>query len=97
VLVGRVRNVDIVVRCRVGKAYADENKLLEEILRGVKYRTTYFLGDRYYNKNKVIRMVRERNIVPVIPTENTIRKRVRRGGGRRRCMRSTGIFTKRGT
>ena len=31
----------------------------------------------YNFKNKVIRMVRERNIVPVIPTENTIRKRVR--------------------
>ena len=77
VLVGRVRGVDMVVGCRVGKAYADENKLLEEIFRGVKYRATYFLGDRYYSKNKVIRMVRERNIVPVIPTENTIRKRVK--------------------
>ena len=31
----------------------------------------------YNFKNKVIRMVRERNIAPVIPTENTIRKRVR--------------------
>jgi len=77
VLVGRVRGVDMVVGCRVGKAYADENKLLEEIFRDVKYRATYFLGDRYYSKGKVIRMVRERNIVPVIPTENTLRKRVR--------------------
>ncbi len=77
VLVGRVRGVDMVVGCRVGRAYADENKLLEEIFRDIKYRAMYFLGDRYYSKNKVIRMVRERNIVPVIPTENTIRKRVR--------------------
>jgi|GEM_PF-602917 len=77
VLVGRVRGVNMVVGCRVGRAYADENKLLEEIFRDIKYRATYFLGDRYYSKDKVIRMVRERNIVPVIPTENTLRKRVR--------------------
>ena len=43
-LVGRVWGVDMVVRCRVGKAYADENKLLEEIFRDVKYRQPTFWG-----------------------------------------------------
>jgi hypothetical protein len=44
VLVGRVRGVDIVMRCRVGKAYADGNKLLEKIFRDVKYRQPTFWG-----------------------------------------------------
>jgi hypothetical protein len=97
VLVGVVRDKAVVVGVNTGEAYSDEGKLLEPVLRALEFRAKYFLGDAYYGSVKVLREVKQLNMVAVVPVKDTVRKKARDPYRlwQRRTMKVGGRFIRR--
>ena len=62
---------------RTGKAYSDECKLLMPMLRTLKFRARYFLGDAYYGKVEVLKEIKRLKIKPIVPIRDTRHMKVR--------------------
>ena len=54
-----------------GKAYSDEYKLLMPMLKTLKVRARYFLGDAYYGKVKVLKDIKRLKMKPIVPIGDT--------------------------
>jgi len=76
-LVGVVRGKVVVVGVNTGKAYSDECKLLSSMLRSIKFRAKYFLGDAYYGNVEILREVKRLNMDAIVPVRDTTHTRVR--------------------
>jgi len=76
-LVGVVKGRAVVVGVNTGKSYSDECKLLSPMLRSLKFRARYFLGDAYYGKADVLSRVKRLNMDAIVPVRNTTHTRVR--------------------
>ncbi len=72
VFVGVVKGKAVVVGVSTGKAYSDECKLLNPMLRSLKFRVKYFLGDAYYLKE-----VKRLNMDAIVPVRDITHTRVR--------------------
>ena len=78
VLVGVVKGKTPVVEVNTGRPYADENRLLMQMLEGMEVRARYFVGDAYYGKSvKVLKKVKELNMIAIVPVKDTVHTRVR--------------------
>jgi len=77
VLVGVVKGKTIVVGVSTGKAYSDECKLLMPMLKTLKVRARYFLGDAYYGKVEVLNEIKRLKINPIVPIRDTRHMKVR--------------------
>ncbi len=78
ILVGVVKNKSIVFSVNTDKAYADENRLLREMLSKLDIRSKYFLGDSYYGKSvETLKIIKEKGMKAIIPVRDTFRMKVR--------------------
>ena len=77
VLVGVVKGKAVVVGVNTGRAYSDECRLLSTMLRNIKFRARYFLGDAYYGKVDILREVKRLNMYAIVPVRDTTHTRVR--------------------
>ncbi len=78
ILVGVVKNKSIVLSVNTDKAYADENRLLREMLSKLDIRSKYFLGDSYYGKSvETLKIIKEKGMKAIIPVRDTFRMKVR--------------------
>ncbi len=82
ILVGVVKGKAVVVGVNTGRAYSDECRFLNIILRHIKFRARYFLGDAYYGKVEILRKVRGLNMCAIVPVGDTVHTRVRHSRGR---------------
>ncbi len=65
-----------VVEVNTGRPYADENRLLMQMLEGMEVRARYFVGDAYYGKSvKVLKKVKELNMIAIVPVKDTVHTR----------------------
>ncbi len=77
-LVGVVKNRSIALSVQIGKAYADENTLLKDMLAKLDIKAKYFLGDAYYGKSvEILKLVKEKGMSAIIPVRDTIHMKVR--------------------
>ena len=60
-----------------GKAYSDEYKLLMPMLKTLKVRARYFLGDAYYGKVKVLKDIKRLKMKPIVPIGDTRHMKVK--------------------
>jgi len=78
VLIGTVQGKAVVVGVNTGKPYADENTLLRPMLKDLKFRARYFLGDAYYGKSVgVLKEIKELGMEAIVPVRDTTHTRVR--------------------
>ncbi len=77
VLVGAVKGKTVVVGINTGRAYTDEGKLLKPLLKALRFRAKYFLGDAYYGSVEVLKRVKELSMEAIVPVRDTVHTRVR--------------------
>ncbi len=77
-LIGVVNKKKFILSAKAHNAYSDENKLLLEILKDIRVKGRYFLGDSYYGKNvKVLEKIAELGFDVIVPIKGTLRQKVR--------------------
>jgi len=78
-MVGRIKGKrDVIIGVEMGKAYTDERKLLKEMMKGIKVKGRYILGDALYGMDvEVLRLMFEKAREVIVPVRDGLHKRVR--------------------
>jgi len=58
------------------KAYSNENKMLFELLKNYYFSSKFVLADALYSTSKLAKYLIDKNLIPVIPTKDTLHKKI---------------------
>lgn len=67
----------VILGVEAGKAYSSEINLLKSLLKDMKFRGFYFIGDKGYDSKDIIKEIKKKGFKPVIKIKETFRVEVR--------------------
>jgi len=59
------------------KAYSNENKMLFNLLNNYSFSSKFVIADALYSTSKLAKYLIDKNLIPIIPTKNSLHQKVR--------------------